>query len=356
MRFILYIYENKLQMDTSKIKEYFSSLTYLEKQTLLQELSNDSSDKLLESYSFRREQFNNKIGFCPNCSSKKYRKHGIDKSLQRYYCRDCKKTFTEYTGTWLDGLHHKDKVEGYLKLMEQEYSLDKITASLKINKKTAFDWRHKILSSVQDIEESTFQGITESDETFFAESQKGSRTISRKANKRGKSNKTRGISNNQVAVIVTADRNTALDLTLSNIGRMKKKDIEKAIGARINTDTILCTDSHVSYKGFAKDSKLEHIRLRSDLKQYVKNKIYHIQHVNSLHSRLKKWIELKFLGVSTKYLQNYLNWFHIKEKLKASVNYTHDFITNSLKTDRAIANYGQIQINYDKLMTFDTQT
>jgi hypothetical protein len=32
-----------------------------------------------------------------------------------------------------------------------------------------------------------------------------------------------------------------------------------------------------------------------------------------MHNRLKKWINNRFWGVSTKYLQQYLNWFRIKE-------------------------------------------
>lgn len=39
-----------------------------------------------------------------------------------------------------------------------------------------------------------------------------------------------------------------------------------------------------------------------------KDGIYHIQHANSYHSRLKGWIR-DFNGVATKYLQNYLTWF-----------------------------------------------
>lgn len=43
------------------------------------------------------------------------------------------------------------------------------------------------------------------------------------------------------------------------MGRIKKIDIENAIGSRIHKDqTILCSDAHVSYKGFAIDNNLEH--------------------------------------------------------------------------------------------------
>lgn len=35
--------------------------------------------------------------------------------------------------------------------------------------------------------------------------------------------------------------------------------------------------------------------------------IYHIQHINSLHSNLKRWMS-RFNGVATKYLSNYMKW------------------------------------------------
>ena len=77
-----------------------------------------------------------------------------------------------------------------------------------------------------------------------------------------------------MAVIVTMDRDKSLDLTVATKGRIKKKDIERAIGERCTKQTILCSDSHVSYKGFAIDKKLEHHPLRADLKQRVKDNIY----------------------------------------------------------------------------------
>ena len=52
---------------------------------------------------------------------------------------------------------------------------------------------------------------------------------------------------------------------------LKKINIENAIGKKISAQTVLCTDGHVSYKGFAMDNKLEHHSLRADLKQFVKS-------------------------------------------------------------------------------------
>ena len=151
---------------------------------------------------------------------------------------------------------------------------------------------------------------------------------------------------------MTADRVSEIDMQVVGLGRIKKTDIEKAISKRISEQTILCSDSHVSYKGFAKDMEIEHHTIRADLKQHVKNKIYHVQHINSIDSRLKKWIENRFIGVSTKYLQKYLNWFRIKEMPKKSDNFTEEFTDSSLLDSSAWDSFKAIQENFEKLMQF----
>ena len=215
-------------MDKTQLKEALLLLSQEERAALFSEIEKESDlhSPLLGN---RRGRLNNKIGSCPHCSSKKYRKHGKDKGSQRYYCTNCKRTFTEFTGTWLAGIHKKELVAEYLKLMEQELSLDKIKDNLKINKKTAFDWRHKILSGLEDIDKGNFKGITESDDTFFLQSSKGSKLHERKPRKRGGAVNKRGISNEQVAVIVTADRDAELDLSVARFGRIKKSDIERLL-------------------------------------------------------------------------------------------------------------------------------
>ena len=138
-------------------------------------------------------------------------------------------------------------------------------------------------------------------------SEKGKKNLPRKGRRRGTKAKKRGISNDLVAVIVTADRAGQKELSVATLGRIKKIDIENSIGNRLCDKTILCSDSHVSYKGFAIDNSLEHHPIRADLKQYVKDGIYHVQHVNSMHNKLKRWLNNRFWGVSTKHLQGYLN-------------------------------------------------
>ena len=341
-------------MDLQEIKHSLPNLSSIERFELQRELELLSNviTASPKSQASRRNILDNKQGCCPHCKHLKYVKFGIDKGSQRYKCKSCSRSFTEYTGTWMAGLQHKDKIDDYLVLMLQEKSLDKIKVALSINKKTAFDWRHKILASLSENDKDDFTGITESDETFFLSSEKGMFVTNREPRKRGGKSKKRGVSNDQVAVIVTQDRKSGLDLTVATMGRLKKIDIEKAIGNRINPNqTILCSDAHVSYKGFAIDNKMEHHVLKAIIKQRVKNKVYHIQHVNSTHNRLKKWIDNTFWGVSTKYLQQYLNWYRIKEKIKNSNDKLNVFVTKISEDINAYQNYQNIELRYQKLIS-----
>ena len=341
-------------MDLQDIKSSLSALSKADRLDLQKELDllSDSNSTLPKSQESRRHILDNKLGCCPHCSHPKYVKFGIDKGSQRYKCKSCKRSFTEYTGTWMAGLQRKDKIDDYLVLMLEEKSLDNIKEILSINKKTAFDWRHKILASLSQNDTDNFTGITESDETFFLNSEKGRSVSNRESRKRGGSSKSRGVSSDQVAVIVTQDRKFGLDLTVATMGRIKKVDIEKAIGNRVNPNqTILCSDAHVSYKGFAIDNKIEHHALKAVIKQRVKNKIYHIQHVNSTHNRLKKWIDNTFWGVSTKYLQQYLNWYRIKEKIKYRNDKLNAFVNKVSEDITAYQKYQNIGWRYEKLIS-----
>lgn len=293
------------------------------------------------------------MGDCPHCSHDKYVRFGVDKGSQRYKCKSCNRSFTEYTGTWMAGLQRKDMISAYLGLMVQEKSLDKISEGLGINKKTAFDWRHKILASLDTKDEDDqddFTGITESDETFFLRSEKGMEVKGRKSRKRGGKSKKRGVSNDQVAVIVTQDRKSTLDLSVAKLGRIGKVDLENAIGKRVGKDTtILCSDGHHSYKGFAKDSGMEFHSVNASKGERVKGQ-YHIQHVNSTHNRVKKWIENTFWGVSTKYLQQYMNWYRVKESIKSKSDRAKAFVEQTINVG-ALKRYNQIESKYDRLIS-----
>ena len=102
------------------------------------------------------------------------------------------------------------------------------------------------------------------------------------------------------------------------------------------------------YKGVALDNKLNHVTLRADLNQHVKQGVYHILNVNSIHNRLKKWMDNTFGGVYTKYLQNYLGWFRLNEKLKRSASFSKDFIDHTMRDTDTLKRYKYIEAGYQR--------
>lgn len=79
---------------------------------------------------------------------------------------------------------------------------------LRIKWVTLFYWRHKILNALKEINVEGFEGIVERDETYFLYSEKGNKRISyRKGRKRGRVSQYRGISREQVCVLVARERN-----------------------------------------------------------------------------------------------------------------------------------------------------
>lgn len=336
-------------METEQLKEEILSLPAAERDRLLREVGAALRTADLASHATRRHELDNKMGACPHCSHNKYVRYGKDKGVQRYKCKSCKRGFTEYTGTWMAGLQRRDKVGEYLELMIQEKSLDKISAALGINKKTAFDWRHKILAALGD-GKGGFTGITESDEIFFLRSEKGREVKGRRPRKRGGKSKKRGVSNDQVAVIVTQDRKSELGLSVATLGRIGKADLVRAIGERIEKGTtILCSDAHHSYKGFARDMEVEFHTLNASKGQRVKGP-FHIQHVNSTHNRVRKWLGNTFWGVSTKYLQQYMDWHRLKESVRSRSDSAKAFVEKTMSVG-ALERFCQIEPKYENLIS-----
>jgi hypothetical protein len=164
-------------------------------------------------------------------------------------------------------------------------------------------WRHKILDALRKSDKTELKGVVEADETFFNISYKGSKPIERPSRKRGGEVSVRGLSKEKVCIPCAIDRETKLSISrIGGIGKTSRKTVENVFSYKIKEKSVLCTDREKSYIKFAKSYGLEHIRLQETK---AKRGIYHIQHINSFHSRLKDFIE-QFRGISTKHLNNYL--------------------------------------------------
>ena len=289
------------------------------------------------------------VTVCPHCKSNDIYGHGIYKGRKRYMCKNCAKTFNDFTGTAVSGIKKTDKFQEYLEMVVESVTIRKAAHKLNVNVKTIFDWRHKLLSALPKISGQGFSGIVECDDKLLNINDKGNKKLDRKPYKRPSDRKTkRGVSNDKVSVMVASDRKGNVTMQVAKIGRIDTESIEKTIGDLVSKENILCSDAHPSIICWAKGKKIEHHTFVAS-KQHVKSKCYHVQHVNSIDNRYERWVK-GFYGVATKYLENYLNWFVFLEKVKKSLTPITDLAKVITANTSAIKNYQSVENKYAELM------
>jgi len=286
---------------SSEIIRLFKSLSTEDKSSILQELSQPS---MMETIRIEDAL----VVCCPHCQSKLFVKNGKREGVQKYKCKGCCKVFSSTTGTSLYRLQKPDKFELYKSLMLESYHpLKQIAKKVGISIQTAFDWRHKILSATAE-DAKTFEGITEIDDIWFLYSQKGRKGLDY-SRKRGGS-KRAGDNDFQAKLLITSDRNKTTDMSLVRIGRLKKADIQRKVSGKFSGNCALVSDKHRSIAAFAKSENLKHVSFKAS--DHTAGGEYHVQNINNIAASLKTVINGTLKGVSTKYLQNYANWYKIR--------------------------------------------
>ena len=245
---------------------------------------------------------------CPQCHSGSLHKWGIVSGIQRYRCRDCARTFNALTGTSMARLRKKELWLEYSKALADSLSLSKAAALCGIDRTTAFRWRHKFLQATSQ-SKACCSGITEVDETYFRESFKGKKLFHRKPRSRGKEVSVRGLSAEQIPVVVARDRSgQTCDAVLRS---RTAKEVGFRIGSHISPASVLCIEQSRILIKFAKDSGLAFEAIGTKQRR-GREKIFHVQNVNAYHSRLKNWMR-RFHGVATERLPSYLGWRRLHE-------------------------------------------
>ncbi len=250
---------------------------------------------------------------CPHCGTPGAVSRGKARGLRRYQCKGCGKTFNVATGTPLAGLHRKERWLAFGTCLADGETVraSAVRCGLAVN--TAFRWRHRFLA-VGSRDPRKLAGIVEADETYVLESRKGERNLDRKARRRGGKASKRGLSSEQVPVLVAADRS---GMTVSAILPAVNADaLRDVIEPVVDEDIVLVSDGHRAYPPCAAAMGVRHAALNLSGGERVRN-AFHIQTANSRHGQLKGFLG-RYRGVATKYLDNYLRWFQQVELDNAS--------------------------------------
>ena len=286
------------------IDKILGSLTSEEKKYLLNKLKADVLGNISKE-----------ITTCLCCNDTNFMKHGMYKGVQKYKCRNTSKIFsyksrTIISGITMSNLHKLEAMMDYM--IEKNFpTLQDIANRLRISIITAHDWRTKVLTALYKHIDFTNQ-IVEFDETNVRLSRKGRRGMEY-SRKRG--GKLVGDSNYNVKVFMTYSRGTnKLELYASHMGRSSARDVANYMD--VNKGVVMLTDKHNSYKSYCNKNGVVQKTFKS--KDYVSklDKTVHNQTVNYYTKRLKNFIDKELMGVSTKYLQGYLNWIMFIDNAK----------------------------------------
>ena len=107
--------------------------------------------------------------------------------------------------------------------------------------------------------------------------------------------------------------------------------LKDLLGKKLNNAKSINADSASAYQEFCIENSLI---LNAIPSGFHSDGIYSISEINGIHSQLETWLK-KFRGVSTRHLQEYLNWFVYIFTMKKR------FMLNKIKTE----SYSNIIIN-----------
>lgn len=294
------------QREWKKLKAMVATLTFAQRQALKEELVAEddgaASVEVIEAW---------KPSGCPHCGDHGVVRNGSASGLQRYKCRGCQRTFNALTGTPLARLRQKTKWLVQANALRDGTTITQAAKRLKVARSTAFRWRHRFLALPKTVQAQALMGIAEADETFFLRSYKGQRHLDRKPRRRGGRAAKRGLSKEQVPVLVARDRSGATANII--LAADSKAELVAALKPLLPSDTILCTDGSSVLAAAVKEVGVTHRPVNVSAGQRTLGGVYHIQNVNAYDSRLKNWIR-RFHGVATKYLDSYLGWFRTLDR------------------------------------------
>lgn len=270
---------------------------------------------------------NNEL-LCDKCGCRLYKNGKTKNGVQKYICSECKYTFSETTNTTI--YHSKLSFEVWSNVIDNllnGFSLRRISEENNISVLTSFRLRHKVLYALKKYVSSIeLSGKIQSDEKYFSINLKGTKpnNMPRFSKKRTSTNSPyRGISHHKICVVSSIDENDDLLLKAVGLGRCTTEMLNNSLGFKIKNATTINADSASAYQEFCKNNNL---KLNAIPSGFHSNGIFNISEINGVHSQLETWL-CKFKGISTRHLQEYLDWFVYIFTMKKRFN------INKIKTE-----------------------
>jgi len=303
------------------------TLTKEGKREFLDNLYEFLNSNRLTALDYQRIKILSTAPICPRCRCEYVTKAGVHNGRQVYKCKNCKYQFRETAKSLVYYSHKYYLLVDYIKCMLEGKSLRACANEVGISLPTSFRWRHKILSAIQGLEGGiNFSGITEADELLMQYSEKGRRykTLEEKE-------QAMKIVHPNVAVLVMTDREGNLLFKNTGENRVQNSQIKEELKRRVSENNLICFKPNDEFKQAVMESPSKKVIVRRKTKGLA---IYSVNVAEKKISNFLVWM-MRFRGVATKYLQNYLMWFVVMNKyLKNNVESDIGRLLNLSSHDR----------------------
>lgn len=246
---------------------------------------------------------------CPRCMARKVCRWGQFSGRQRYRCAKCRRTFSDLTAT---PAAYSKKIElwpHYARCMGASWSIRRAAAQLHIHPSTSFRWRHALLNELRRLDSIALQGIVEIHYMRFLHSMKGARNLNRPARRRGMQHDLRFcLKSHCVTVTVARDRRANVFTMLSGTPRATLLDLKTRLVPRFLKATTLVGESGVISPAAiaARSARIAYVRVWPGIGDGQQPR-HHTNNVRTYIRQMRRWF-LRFRGVATRYLENYLIW------------------------------------------------
>ncbi|HOV56044.1 MAG TPA: IS1595 family transposase, partial [Bacteroidales bacterium] len=204
----------------------------------------------------------------------------------------------------------------YIKCMLEGKSLRACAREVGISLPTSFKWRHKILAAIQGLEGGiNFSGITETDELLMEYSEKG-----RKFKTLEEKEQAMKTVHPNVAVLVMTDREGNLLFKRTGENKVQNSQIKEELKRRVSENNLICFKPNNEFEQAVKESPSKKVLVMHKTKGLS---IYSVNVAEKKITNFLVWM-MRFRGVATKYLQNYLMWFvvmnkYLKDKVESDI-------------------------------------
>lgn len=302
---------------------------------------------------------------CPHCGSVNVVKQGTrENGIQRLICKDCNHAFTYFTGTLLEKTkYHWDfwvemiyQMLSYKSLKDTKEILETELHSAGMQEKTILKWRLKIMEASKSIPLPKLTSITEIDETFIREGQKGSLELvdplnikeKREARKTGSPSKVGVMGPEFGTVVVAVDHSNHVVAKYMGVGACNEEAFETEFHSYISDVPWLCTDANAIYRkyctkygknhyvrpseygdqlhkgledGFTEEQlyneeRLDYIDADGNMKmpfkkfKKLKEELHlGLGHVNAMHNEIKQNLVKRTRGISLVHVSSYISWW-----------------------------------------------